>query len=71
VTFEEGKAFADAQGAGFCELSSKTRENIRRPFIEVVDRIVQTPNLLSPPSAKNGTLSLGNLGTDYTSSCPC
>ncbi|KAH8196149.1 hypothetical protein TruAng_009684 [Truncatella angustata] len=68
---EEGQAFADAEGAGFCEVSSKTRENVRRPFIEVIDRIVQKPELLKPPNANNGTLNIGNMASDYSSACPC
>ncbi|KAI0123503.1 P-loop containing nucleoside triphosphate hydrolase protein [Xylariales sp. AK1849] len=71
VSFEEGKAFADSQGAGFCEVSSKTRENVRRPFVEVVDRIVQTPNLLSPPSSNNAALNIGNTVSNYSSACSC
>ncbi|KAH8664338.1 ras-related protein rab-like protein-18 [Xylariales sp. PMI_506] len=71
VSAEEGKAFAEKHGAGFCEVSSKTRENVRRPFIEVVDQIVQRPNLITPPSANNTTLSIGNLSSDYSSVCSC
>ncbi|KAI1491120.1 rab protein [Biscogniauxia mediterranea] len=74
VSYEEGKAFADSQGAGFCEISSKTRENVRRPFIEVVDRIVQKPELLSSatsgPKSGNGALNLG-MASSYSSACPC
>ncbi|KAI1462219.1 ras-domain-containing protein [Annulohypoxylon moriforme] len=72
VTEEEGRAFAESQGAGFCEVSSKTRENIRRPFVEVVDRIVQKPQLLAAatPAANNTGINLG-LGSDYSSACPC
>ncbi|KAI0592971.1 rab protein [Biscogniauxia sp. FL1348] len=74
VSYEEGKAFADSQGAGFCEISSKTRENVRRPFIEVVDRIVQKPELLSSttsgPNSSNGALNLG-MASSYSSACPC
>ncbi|KAI1805542.1 ras-domain-containing protein [Daldinia bambusicola] len=72
VSFEEGKAFAESQGAGFCEVSSKTRENVRQPFVEVVDRIVQRPELLAstmPPSSN--ALNLGGLGSSYSSACPC
>lgn len=48
VSTEEGRALAEALGAaGFCEASAKTCENVRRPFIEVVDRIVQSPGLLA------------------------
>ncbi|KAI2473778.1 ras-domain-containing protein [Annulohypoxylon bovei var. microspora] len=72
VSEEEGRAFAESQGAGFCEVSSKTRENIRRPFVEVVDRIVQKPQLLAAatPAASNTGINLG-LGSDYSSACPC
>lgn len=72
VTEEEGRAFAESQGAGFCEVSSKTRENVRRPFVEVVDRIVQKPQLLAAatPAANAGGINLG-LGSDYSSACPC
>lgn len=73
VTFEEGKALAEAQDAGFCEVSAKTRENVRKPFIEVVDSIVKKPQLLSTSAsgANNNTLGLSSLGSTYPSSCPC
>ncbi|KAI0379975.1 ras-domain-containing protein [Hypomontagnella monticulosa] len=73
VSFEEGKAFAESQGAGFCEVSSKTRENVRRPFVEVVDQIVQKPQLLAAatPASGNAGLNLGGIGSDYSSACPC
>ncbi|KAI5921309.1 rab protein [Camillea tinctor] len=74
VSYEEGKAFADAQGAGFCEISSKTRENVRRPFVDVVDRIVQKPELLSsanaPKSSGGSALNLG-AASDSVSACAC
>ncbi|KAI1339024.1 ras-domain-containing protein [Xylariaceae sp. FL0016] len=73
VSQEEGKAFAEAQGAvGFCEISSKTRENIKRPFVEVVDQIVQRPQLLAGANPASSTMAL-NLGSvsDYSSACPC
>ncbi|KAK4137591.1 hypothetical protein BT67DRAFT_340563, partial [Trichocladium antarcticum] len=48
VSTEEGRALAEALGAaGFCEASAKTCANVRRPFVEVVDRIVQSPGLLA------------------------
>ncbi|KAG4223644.1 hypothetical protein PC116_g27892 [Phytophthora cactorum] len=73
VSFEEGKAFAESQGAGFCEVSSKTRENVRQPFVEVVDRIVQRPELLAStaPASSTAGLNLGGLGSNYSSACPC
>ncbi|OTB05777.1 hypothetical protein M426DRAFT_319458 [Hypoxylon sp. CI-4A] len=73
VSFEEGKAFAESQGAGFCEVSSKTRENIRKPFVEVVDQIVQRPQLLAAatPATSSTALNLGGMGSDYSSVCSC
>ncbi|KAI1106098.1 ras-domain-containing protein [Jackrogersella minutella] len=72
VSYEEGKAFAESQGAEFCELSSKTRENIRKPFVEVVDKIIQKPQLLAAATStsSNTGLNLG-LGSNYSSACPC
>lgn len=73
VSYEEGQAFAEANGALFCEVSAKTKENIKRPFVEVVDQIVQKPDLLAgaAPRSNNTTLNIGNLGNDYNSACPC
>ncbi|KAI1776134.1 ras-domain-containing protein [Hypoxylon cercidicola] len=73
VSFEEGKAFAESQGAGFCEVSSKTRANVRKPFVEVVDQIVQRPQLLAAatPGSSSTGLNLGQLGSNYSSACPC
>ncbi|KAK7757273.1 hypothetical protein SLS62_000822 [Diatrype stigma] len=71
VSFEEGKAFAEAHGAGFCEVSSKTRENVRTPFVEVVDQIVQNPELLPKPRGGGDTLNLGIDTSSISSACPC
>lgn len=40
VSLEEGRALADEHGARFCEVSAKASDNVRRPFIEIVDEIV-------------------------------
>ncbi|KAI8965642.1 ras-domain-containing protein [Daldinia sp. FL1419] len=73
VSFEEGKAFAESQGAGFCEVSAKTRENVRQPFVEVVDRIVQRPELFATtaPASSSTGINLGSIGSNYSSACPC
>ena len=48
VTTEEGQALAERWGCcGFCEVSAKTGDNSRKPFIEVVDQIVQDAELMS------------------------
>jgi Ras-related protein Rab-18 len=41
-------ALADRFGAGFVEVSSKTRENVRTPFVDVVGQIIETPELMDP-----------------------
>lgn len=40
VSTAEGEALAAARGARFCEVSAKARENVRRPFVEIVDEVV-------------------------------
>lgn len=71
VKYEEGEALAKLHGSGFCEVSSKTRENVRKPFIEVVDQIVSTPHLIDNPSRRTtGSVFIGGGSTD-SSSCSC
>ncbi|KAK3328446.1 ras family-domain-containing protein [Cercophora scortea] len=66
VSSEEGQALADAHGANFCEASAKTCENVRRPFVDIVDQIVQTPGLLAAARRGRavGTLAVGGGGGD-------
>ncbi|KAK4219388.1 ras family-domain-containing protein [Rhypophila decipiens] len=63
VSTEEGKALADAHGALFVEVSSKTRENVRKAFVETVNRVVTTPNLLDKVRLnRSGSIALENGG---------
>jgi len=39
----------------FVEVSSKSRENVRRPFVDVVDKIVETPGLVNPQVKRRAT----------------
>ncbi len=73
MTPEEGQALADVHGARFCEASAKTRENVRRPFVDIVDQIVQTPGLLTGSGGRaRGAVALGGGATGgYLSSCSC
>ncbi|KAK4229862.1 ribosomal S3Ae family-domain-containing protein [Podospora fimiseda] len=74
VTPEEGRALAEAHGARFCEASAKTGMNVRRPFVEIVDHIVQNPGLIQ--AAKTGRAAgvvplNSNAGGGYLPSCAC
>lgn len=41
VSAVEGRKLAEEHGARFCEASAKTEENVRRPFVEIVDQVVE------------------------------
>lgn len=70
VKIEEGEELAGRHGCGFCELSAKTREGVRKPFVEIVDAIVKDPQLLNAASRKFGTVAVGGGGGEG-SGCAC
>jgi len=60
VKEEEGRELAERHGNGFCEVSAKTRENVRRPFVEIVDSIVGDKELLASGQRRGtGSVALG------------
>jgi len=72
VKYEEGEALATNHGNKFCEVSSKTRENVKKPFVEIVDQIVQKPQLLNASTRRSGetvTVDGGNEGVGSGCSC--
>ena len=70
VKSEEGEKMAEERGCvGFCEVSSKTRENVRKPFVEVVDAVVKKPELLAAGARRGVTVSGGDEG--FGSGCSC
>lgn len=75
VSVEEGEALAAAHGARFCEASAKTTENVRKPFVEVVDMIVSNPALLAGHGRGRtaGTINIAGRGDGegYLSGCSC
>lgn len=71
VKYEEGEALAKAHGSQFCEVSSKTRENVRKPFIEIVDEIVKHPQLLAASSRRGGTVVMSGGEQGSGSGCAC
>jgi Ras-related protein Rab-18 len=58
VRYEEGEELAGRHGCGFCEVSAKTRDNVKKPFVEIVDQIVRNPELLKASSRRSGTVAL-------------
>ncbi|KAH8598045.1 P-loop containing nucleoside triphosphate hydrolase protein [Bisporella sp. PMI_857] len=71
VKYEEGEALAVRHDCQFCEVSSKTRENVRKPFVEIVDAIVKDRQLLSAGSRRGGTVQVGGPPTDTEGGCAC
>jgi len=72
VQVEEGQKLAELHGCGFCEVSSKTRENVRKPFVEIVDSIVRDPKLLSASNRRSGTVNVGAGGEEgWGTGCSC
>ena len=69
VKTEQGQELAAKHGCSFCEVSAKTRDNVRKPFVEIVDAIVKDPKLLSASSRK-GTVSVGG-GSGGDGGCAC
>ncbi|KAI9850475.1 MAG: hypothetical protein M1838_005613 [Thelocarpon superellum] len=76
VWTEEGEALARRHGCSFCEVSSKTRANVRKPFVELVDQIVSNPQLMAEVRRRQrgGALDVGAAapaGAGWGSSCYC
>lgn len=71
VSAEEGEDLASIHGAQFCEVSSKTRENVRKPFIEIVDTIVSTPGLVEQTQRESSGITLANAASQVSSGCSC
>lgn len=71
VKYEEGEALARVHGSQFCEVSSKTRANVRKPFVEIVDEIVKHPQLLAASSRRGGTVAVSGGGQGSESGCAC
>lgn len=61
VSTEEAAVWAEEREAHFCEVSALTGEDVRKPFVDVVDRILRDPELLSAVKAGKtpGTVAIG------------
>ncbi|ROV91408.1 hypothetical protein VSDG_07209 [Cytospora chrysosperma] len=74
VAADEGRALAAAHGAcGFCEVSAKTSDNVREPFVEVVDAVVGDPALMREADrGREGAVRVADGVADSSgASCSC
>ncbi|KAG9090226.1 Ras- protein Rab-18 [Ceratobasidium sp. 392] len=54
VSTEEGRAFAERMGTLFVEASAKTKVGVQDTFRELVEKIVDTPELWAPAAPRTG-----------------
>ena len=71
VTCEEGLALANKHGSQFCEASAKTRETVRKPFVDIVGRIARSPYLMESASSKGRGDLIVRGATLESSGCSC
>jgi len=82
VTEDEGRKFADKMGTHFVEASAKTDVGVQEAFREVVEKILDTPELWSAPGKPNnkspvkagkmpGGVSLSQPAPDSAASSGC
>ena len=71
VSPEEAQAFARRHATMYIETSAKTREGIRQSFEEVVQKILDTPQLLSEAAGGSGFARIAPSADDqsYASYC--
>jgi len=60
VTEQEGRQFAERMGTLFLEASAKTSVNVRQTFVDLVEKVIDTPELW-PSSAPRGTPNQGGV----------
>ncbi|CAG8977390.1 hypothetical protein HYALB_00007020 [Hymenoscyphus albidus] len=70
VQEEEGRKLAEKYGCGFCEVSAKTREGVRRPFVEIVGVIVGDKELMASGGRKGATVAVAGGGGGF-GGCAC
>ncbi|KAI9888249.1 MAG: hypothetical protein M1814_000808 [Vezdaea aestivalis] len=69
VKYTEGEALAARHGLSFCEVSSKTKDNVRKPFVDLVDQIVNSPNIVLSPDSRSNLLHVTD--NSAASQCSC
>ncbi|KAJ3319497.1 hypothetical protein HDU76_000525 [Blyttiomyces sp. JEL0837] len=65
VSRKDGEAFAKKMGTLFIETSAKTKAGVKDAFVEVVRKIVETPDLWKKSQAvRPGTVNVSNSNTE-------
>lgn len=59
VTAAEGEALAALHGALFAEASARTGDGVRRPFVEIVDAVVEKGSVVGDGRGRSGAVRLG------------
>lgn len=70
VGADEGRTLAEQFDALFCEVSAKTGENVRKPFVEIVDAVV-AQGLPAGGGRRGGTVRVGGPGDAGAASSGC
>lgn len=71
VTTAEGETLAARHESQFCEVSSKTGRNVRKPFTDIVDKIVSMPGLIGRISQRGRGIDLGGDASATARGCLC
>jgi Ras-related protein Rab-18 len=70
VTKEQGADFARKRGMVFIETSAKTKVGIQQAFEEIVQKVLDNPNLLPQPS-NNPSLNVDSQTNQEAGWCQC
>jgi len=70
VSTQEGSDFALQHGLLFCEVSSKANQNVKAPFLEIVDNIISTPGFTAK-GRENKSVQLYDKDPKESSQCAC
>ena len=68
MAYSEGQHFAERMGSLFIEASAKTSVNVKEAFREVVERIMDTPELWGSSSKDKASKKTKRQSTDHASS---
>jgi len=70
VSFDEGRKLAEEKGSvGFCEVSSKLGYCVKKPFVEVVDKVVSRPGFVGVGRRQGVSLGAGVGGAEGGCAC--